>query len=288
MRSSKNGQTKPLCEVWEAFQEQKLGHLAIKTQQNYTGAAKLIPAGKKPARDYEPQDIARLLKDLRPGAYMVARGFFSSLFSFAIRQGWATVNPVRGVETRKLGHVARWSREEALSGIKAVEDEEVSLALDTMYASGQRLSDVLLAAPYNLNNGRLVLKQKKTGNVVDIPLPENITKRLLALDRQPCEPFFRVNNKKVWRVWRGVRKELGMNNRKPHGLRKAASCEAAEGGASEAELQAFLGHKTSKAAALYRMEANKGILAGAAVSKRAQQHAGSPQAQGQQNEGAES
>ena len=294
MRSSRNGATdrslyetlrvssatnKSLLECWEVFQEDRLAQLAVKTQQNYTTAAKLIPAGRKPLRSYEPADIAKLLKPLRPGAYMVARGFLSSLFSFGIARGWAVSNPVRHVETRKLGHIARIARDEARKAIQAAPDPELSLLFETQYACGQRLSDVLAAKPVNLQGNLLVLKQQKTGNIVNIELPANITERLLALGRKPCEPFFKIRPQKVWREWRKIRTELGLNMRQsPHSFRKAASCEAAEGGASEAELQSLLGHKTPRAAALYRLEADNRTLASSAMSKRNLAHGSAQEA----------
>ncbi len=269
MSRSKDGSNRSLYECWEVFGEDRLGQLAVKTQQNYTNAAKLIPAGRKAMRSYEPADIAKLLKPLRPGAYMVARGFLSSLFSFGIARGWAVSNPVSFVETRKLGHIARLARDEARKAIQDAPDPELSLLFDTQYACGQRLSDVLALKPINLSGNLLSLKQIKTGNIVDVELPSNITERLLALGRDPCEPFFKFKPQKVWREWRKIRAELGLNMRQsPHSFRKAASCEAAEGGASEAELQSLLGHKTPRAAALYRLEADRKVLASSAMSKR--------------------
>ena len=274
MRNSKNGQTDKsksvtLSECYAAFLEEKMASLAIKTQENYSRAGRLIPQNRKAMRDYTPQDITKLIKDLRPGAYMTARGFLSSLFSFGISRGWATVNPVAYVETKKLGHIARIARDEARKAIQTVPDPMLSLLFETQYACGQRLSDVLAIKPVNINTGQLVITQKKTGNIVDIPISKDLTDKLLALGRQPCEPFFQIKPKKVWAEWRKLRKELGLNMRQsPHSFRKAASCEAAEGGASEAELQALLGHKSPRAASLYRLEANRSVLAGSAMAKR--------------------
>lgn len=277
MRNSKNGPSVSLFEAWAAFEEERLGHLSIKTQENYRGAARLIPAGRKAINSYLPADVYKLIKHLRPGAYMVARGFLSSLFSFAIRRGWAASNPVAYVETRKLGRALRWPREVVYGALSIVDDEEARLALETMYASGQRLSDVLSLKPSNFSGNVIKLVQKKTGNLVEVPISENLTKKLLARSLEPRQTIFQIKDQRVWRLWRKAKAKqsvtgngaaVDLTKLRPHGLRKSASCEAAEGGASEAELQAFLGHRTPRAAALYRLEANGAILAASAVNKR--------------------
>jgi integrase len=217
-------------------------------------------------RDYQPADITKLIKHLKPGAYMVARGFFSSLFAFGIKQGWASANPIQGVETRKLGKIVRWPRERVYEDISKIDNPEARLVLETMYASGQRISDVIRARPKDLRDGTLRLFQKKTGNYVAAALGPEITDRLVALEQNPDKPFFKIKASTVWRL---VRQMRGDTKYSPHSLRKAASCEAAEGGASEAELQALLGHRTPRAASIYRLEANAGILAASASAKRA-------------------
>ncbi len=266
MRASKPGPTVSLYDAWVALQEERLGYLAPKTQANYTQAARVIPQSRKAIAAYSSQDIYKLIKHLPPGAYMTARSFLSTLFTFAIRRGYTASNPVRDVETRKLGKIARWPSESVYSYISRIPDPEVRLVLETMYASGQRLSDVLAISSRNLSkDGILKLTQKKTGNEIEVPIGASITNRLFALQPESGKPFFSVGAAKVWRAWRMVRPDSSLS---PHGLRKAASCEAAEGGASEAELQAFLGHKTPRAAALYRLEANRAVLAASAVGKR--------------------
>lgn len=268
MRSSKNGQSASLYDVWLLFQKEKLGLLAPKTQANYSAAASLIPSSSKVVGDYSVSDISKILSQLSPGAYMVTRGFLSSLFSFAIRRGLAANNPVSGTETRKLGNARRWPRELVYRAIEKVPDKEVALVLEVMYASGQRLSDVLLFKGGDISDGSATIIQKKTGNQVTFPVSEEMTNKLIAVEPNPDKPFFKVKASKVWYEWRKIRDGLGMSAYKPHGLRKAASCEAAEGGASEAELQAMLGHKTVRAATLYRLEADRKLLAASAMSKR--------------------
>lgn len=267
MSASKTGRSVSLSDVWIAFQEDRLGSLSPKTQENYTRAARLIPASRKAAGSYSSANIYKLIKHLPPGAYMVARGFFSSLFSFAIRRGWAASNPVAHVETRKLGKIARWARESVVEGLSNIDNEEARLVMETMYASGQRISDVLAIRPENIQGQVLRLKQKKTGNEIEVPLGAEITNKLVAKFRDSGQTIFQISAQKVWREWRKVR-PAAMAKYTPHSLRKAASCEAAEGGASEAELQALLGHKTARAAAIYRLEADRAVMASSAMAKR--------------------
>lgn len=268
MRSSKNGQNVSLYDVWLLFQKEKLGLLAPKTQANYSAAAGLIPSSSKVVGDYSVSDISKILSPLSPGAYMVTRGFLSSLFSFAIRQGLTAINPVRGTETRKLGKALRWPRELVYGAIDKIEDQEAALVMKVMYASGQRLSDTLRLKGRDITDGSVTIIQKKTGNQVTFPISREMTDKLVAMEPNPDKPFFKIKASKVWYEWRQVRDGLNMTAYKPHGLRKAASCEAAEGGASEAELQAMLGHKTVRAAALYRLEADRKLLASSAMAKR--------------------
>lgn len=151
--------------------------------------------------------------------------------------------------------------------LEAVTGQE-GLALRLMYATGQRLSDVERWTPEHLSGATLKFHQKKTGNLVQLTLPEEMTYVLGDLGRAPGQRYIQVPRHKIYRTWNRVREELGMSDYTPHGLRKSASCEAAEGGATEAELQAMLGHKTPRAAMIYRQEADQGILAASAMSKR--------------------
>lgn len=258
---------KSLAALYKQFEAERLGHLAIKTQENYTRAAKLIPARGKPVANYKPADIEKLIKHLGPGAYMVARGFLSSLFGFAIQQGLIDHNPVQAVPARSLGAIRRIPRNEVALLTDALEGEARAV-LETMYATTQRMGDVLKIKPEDIVDRKLTVVQEKTGNKIVLEIPDCLTQMLLAISNRPGHPIFTVKAREVRRLVRVKREELGLSAYTPHGMRKSASCEAAEGGATEAMLQALLGHKTSRAATIYRMEADQGLLASAAQECR--------------------
>ena len=284
MRSSSRGRasSKKVCPTLHSaylqYANDRLGKLRPKTQANYERAAKLISiTSRKNVAAYVPQDIEDLIIHLAPGAYMVARGFFSVLFGYAIEKGWRSENPVQHVPTRQLGRIKRIPRAH-VPILTELLPEPSRTVLEAMYESGQRMGDILKLTLKNIRPktdwpgsvNMLTLVQEKTGNPVSLPISDSLTQKLLALvTRWDDKLFHGVSAAAVRRDVRRVRKGLGAYT--PHGLRKSASCEAAEGGATEAQLQALLGHKTPRMAAEYRLEADQGRLAAAAQECRREQ-----------------
>lgn len=274
-RKARSEKPPTLTGVWEVFVSEYLGELAPSTQTSYRKAARKFPSAGKTIDKYEAADVRKIIKDLPPGAYMVTRSLISRLMTFSVEKGWRSTNPVEFVPTKKLGSFKRWPEDRLQAALQAVPGDE-GLALELMYATAQRLSDVERSGPANLKpiydheglltGGIFTITQQKTGNLVSVPISAFLTQKLLSNGNK--RRYVNTPRHKIYRVWNRVRVAFGMEDFKPHGLRKSGSCEAAEGGATEAELQALLGHRTARAATIYRAEADQGLLAAAAMGKR--------------------
>jgi integrase len=142
------------------------------------------------------------------------------------------------------------------------------LAEALLIFTAQRRSDIVRMGPQHIKNGRLTIKQQKTGTVVSIPIDPRLQH---VLDNTPGigdNLVFLVTNRKkgyvgssfgaAFKTWC---KEAGLSDDlSAHGLRKAWCRRAAEAGASEAQIQSVTGHKTSKEVQRYIKAANRELM----------------------------
>lgn len=117
-----------------------------------------------------------------------------------------------------------------------------------------------------------MLRTEKTGTQVEIPiLPERSKTGPLAFI---ATPDGRPMAKESFGTWfRGACKAAGVPG-SAHGLRKAGATRAANGGATEAELEAIFGWKGGKMASLYTRQADRGRLARRAIGKLSRDETG--------------
>ena len=145
------------------------------------------------------------------------------------------------------------------------------LALALLLYTGQRRSDVVAIGKQHVRNGSLCFTQYKNRRSKPVTLQIPIVCELQRIiDASPCgdltflvtelgRPFTSAGFGNRFRQWCD---EANLKNCSAHGLRKAAAARLAELGATEHEIMAVTGHRTSKEVTRYTRAARQKILAG--------------------------
>lgn len=141
-------------------------------------------------------------------------------------------------------------------------DQPVRLAFELLYWTGARCGDAVMLGINNVTtDGWLSFKQNKTGGQVDIPfnraLPDfakgdadDLRQLHAAIDAQPVKHMtFLCTNKGASRSEKNISnwfakqtREIGLDCRTAHGLRKSRAIRWAEAGASSIQIGAWTGH----------------------------------------------
>ena len=209
-----------------------------------------------------PSDHNRMLSILR------------RLLTHAVVLGWIKTSPVVGFRKRKLaGTYATWTEEQiaAFETRWAVGTTE-RLAFDLLLWTGQRSTDVRTMGRQHIEDGRVVLRQSKTGNRIDIPIAPALgaslalmpADRVLFLVDGNGKPF---TTSTFSHFMTTATTAAGVEGVTPHGLRKAACRRLAEQGCSASEIQAISGHRSLREVERYVEAANQKLLAASAMAK---------------------
>lgn len=199
------------------------------------------------------------------------------LMALAVDEGWRNDNPSIGIKgySKKTEGFHTWTEDEiAAYEAKHPIGTKARLALDLMLYTGQRRSDVVPMGRQHFGQGRVRVRQLKTGAAVSIRVHPRLQASidacaaagvlgdltLLVTDyRRP----FSVNgfgNK--MRDWCDAAELPRCSS---HGLRKAAARRLAEAGCSNQQIKAITGHTTDSEVARYTAAANQQMLADQAM-----------------------
>ena len=141
-------------------------------------------------------------------------------------------------------------------------DQSARLAMELLYWTGARCGDaVQLGRGHVTKDGWLSFKQSKTGGQVDIPFDRPLPAfaqvdagdlRMLhaAIDAQPvkhmtflCTARGASRSEKAVSNWfAGKARDVGLQNRTAHGLRKSRAIRWAQAGSSSLQIGAWTGH----------------------------------------------
>lgn len=209
-----------------------------------------------------PSDHNRMLSVLR------------RLLTHAVVLGWIKTNPVVGFKKRKLaGTYATWTEEQiaAFETRWAIGTTE-RLAFDLLLWTGQRSTDVRAMGRQHIEDGRIVVRQSKTGSRIDIPIAPAL-RTSLALVAADQVLFLLDGNGKPFTAstfshfMTASTKAAGIDGVTPHGLRKAACRRLAEEGCSASEIMSISGHKSLREVERYVAAASQKLLASSAMAK---------------------
>lgn len=228
------------------------------------------------------QAIANYIVDkYGPGSARVSVSTMGSILSFKLLytdMGMDTFNPFDRVKLPALGVIEPWTDaqiEEHLQSKSFFLKNLVSILLET----AQRLSDVTtLTAEDLMQPGQITLTQKKTGTRVSIPK----TEKLLAVISSIVSACGHHTNN-IWTFssdridvpsedsLRGLYAKTcfshGIEPQRLHGLRKNAVLRMIAAGATEFEIMAVTGHKSTSSLRHYTADYNRDAAAREAVKK---------------------
>jgi integrase len=165
-----------------------------------------------------------------------------------------------------------WTAAE-LDAVLAGAAPPIALAVALGAFTGQRLGDVLRMTWTAIRGARIALRQGKTGEDLTIPLHARLRALLAGEKRRAVTIVAGVRGRPLsasgfQTLWQRERRRLGFAAGLTfHGLRHLLAQLLAEAGASEEEIGAVLGHRTSPMIRHYTRRARRGKLAAAALGR---------------------
>ena len=162
------------------------------------------------------------------------------------------------------------------------------LCMELLYWTGARIGDaVKLGRGHVTRDGWLSFKQGKTGGPVDVPFVRQLPDFALAdaddlrllhasIDAQPIKHMTYLCTQKgasrsehaVSNWFAGKAREVGLDNRTAHGLRKSRAIRWAELGATSVQIGAWTGHETLKEIERYIKKYSRRLaLTGGAITQ---------------------
>lgn len=236
--------------------------------------------GDKPARLLESRHIIAWRDRLAatPESANALIKALRQLYAFAVEAHLAERNPARDVAYLRSGSTGFHSWTDA--EIAAFESchpigTRARLALALLLETGQRRGDVVALGPQHVKEGWLTLTQAKGRKrhpvTLSIPVTAQLAHIIAAtpsghltfLVTEFGRPFTAAGFGNRFRKWCD---EAGLPARcSAHGLRKAAAARLAEAGATERQIMAITGHRTSKEVTRYTAAASQKRLAAQAM-----------------------
>lgn len=257
-----------LGSLWQKGPE--YGKLAKGTRQIYTRYADVLidQLGTAPADAVEGRDIRLLLDRMaeKPGAANMVLAVTGAIYAWGRKRGHVTADPVAGIERFGLGEHDPWPEyliQEALSD----KDPLIRAGVALLYFTALRIGDVCQLRWSDLRDGRVRVRQQKTGGDLDFPqhaeLPDHLPPptglTVLAHAGGAYSPVTLRKRLQNWAAERG-------HKIVPHGLRKSAVNALLEAGCSVAETAAISGQSLAMIEH-YAKRRDRAVLGSAAILK---------------------
>lgn len=252
------------------------------TQATYRGIIERFRTahGEKRVATLRREDIKRM-HEAKAGTPAAANNWLKLvriLLDLAVEEGLREDNPARTVKAIRhhtAGHEPWTSTEIEAFRAHHPLGTRARLAMELLYGTAQRRSDVVVLGRQLLRDGFLTFRQQKTHFEMFIPvLPE----LRAAIDAVPNNhlTFLVTEGGKPFTAagfgnwFRDICEAAGLpKGFSAHGLRKAAATRLAEAGASDHEIMAWGGWKTLKEVQRYTASANRKKLAQSGADKLA-------------------
>lgn len=274
-------------------------NLAEKTRRDYARILDgLVPLKDRPLHEFTTPAVMAIrdkaaARGYRHANYVLA--VLSRLFAWGLPRGITTSNPVAGAEKvrrpRDLPVRNRpWTDAELAWVLAAAADPHpgVAMAVRLAAASGQRETDVVGLTRPAVRDGVLHMRQGKTGNTLEIPLPADLVAAIDALPRS--SPYLVTRDRPVgrnadgspihgpytpdgfrsvfFRLLAELEEHCGLAAGLTfHGLRHTAGVDLALRGATTKEIMAVLGC-TQATAERYTKWADQRRLAASGQARR--------------------
>ncbi len=233
--------------------------------------------GHRPAANMQVEQVRALVRQRagKPAAANRLLKVLRALMRLAVDSGWRRDDPTREARPVSYGktEIATWSEADIARFLARWPlGTREHLALCLLLFTGQRQSDVVGLGPQHVRDGRIELRQSKTGQAVAIPIHPTLAEAIAAHPARHAV-YLVTGNGRPFTVaglgnWlREARQAAGMApGMSPHGLRKAAARRLAEAGCSALQIQAVTGHRSLREMEVYVREADRMQLADAAFA----------------------
>lgn len=246
---------------------------AAETQRSYRGELERFRKkyGSRRVATMTAKHVYNIMQGMQetPSAANNLKKRLGQLFDMAIILGWRTDNPCRVVASLSTpkGGFKTW-QEEQIAAYEARHPvgTPARLAFDLALYTAQRRSDVCLMGPQHVKDGKIAVKQLKTGKDMKIPIHPRLAASIAATPTGHLA--FIVSNRGAPRTkesfgnWFAERcAEAGLKGYSMHGLRKAASRRMAELGLSNQLIKSITGHTSDNEVARYTRDAEQERMA---------------------------
>jgi integrase len=254
--------------------------LAPTTKRSYRSVIEQIRSshGDKPVALLDRRGVRAQLAKMadRPGAANNFLRHLRLLMGFAIEEEMRADDPTARVRPLAVpgdgfqcwteGDIAKFEEAHPIGS-------RARLAFALLLFTAQRRGDVIRLGRANLVDGRIKLKQSKTGAVLDLPVHPDLA---VALRTAPvgAATFLVTGKGKPFTAagfgnWFGDQCRIAKvsTGASAHGLRKAAARRLAEAGCTTREIMAITGHKTLREIERYTRAVSQEGLAGEAMGK---------------------
>lgn len=224
------------------------------------------------------QHVARMIEKraATPAAANHLLRTMRALMKHAVAEKMRPNDPTQGVDRakEKAQGAATWTE----ADIAAFEARHPSgtrprLALALLLYTGQRRGDVVRLGRHSMREGRIWVRQQKTGAELLLPVHPALAAelaalpagRLLFLETEAGAAFTAGGFYNAFATWCA---EAGLpKGRSPHGLRKACARRLAEAGCSAHQICAVLGWRRLAQAEVYTRAADQARMAEAALAR---------------------
>lgn len=164
-----------LAGIFASYADKDLLELRPTTQKQYTyflfGILTKVFGHMTPA-EIDDSTIAQYLEARKKACAAVSgnreRACLSSVFEFAMRQGWARRNPCRGVRRNKERGSKKYVESAALSGAMDRAPDHFARAMQLAYITGMRGCDLALIEVSAVTPKGLEWTESKTGKLVSM------------------------------------------------------------------------------------------------------------------------
>lgn len=257
----------------------RFGELRESTQAETTREAKRIRSkwGAHPVSRLEARHVLEWQDELAktPGKANNMLACLKMLLRFGRARKFVTpaYDEILDIKELKIGELRSWTDAEleAFEAKWKVGTRERLIYALALY-TGQRKADLLKMTRAHIDVGFIGVTQMKTGERIAIPMHRHLVEAIDGTDAKGLALVARgdgkpLKSREMHDIFACATKAAGLVDCVLHGLRKAAARRLADAGASEHEIMAITGHKTSQMIKLYTKGANQKRLAGSAMLK---------------------